>query len=261
MREFLNVFRMVCLIVLFALISWCLYGKSGVVLIPEVGEILYSWGGERSPETVLVGRLKEVHLVDVGQSRELDDLVDQLCRLLQTYSARRRPALAVGLDAMQKGTDYSTVLYQVGQGGIKSSGLVNLGVYLPNSALDKSKVYALLPLVPAYDCDLVRLAYSGDQWVLRDEANNERIPSIACRPKDRQHWIVEVEVSGNRDSQDQVARSIYDAMDRLSARYPKLRSFRTERQLVDEKNRNIPPQAQVAASRAEASFVLKISAN
>jgi hypothetical protein len=257
MRQRLTVCR--CLLVFFAVIPSGSHGGSGIVLNSEVRETLYSWGDDRSPETSLVGHLKDVRLSDTNQSRELDNLIDDLGKLLRTYLAKPRPPLALGLDTLQKGTDYPTVLYQVNQGGTKGAGLVSLGIYLPNSALDKSKVYALLPLAPAYECDLVRLAYSGNQWVLRDEAKDEVISSIACRPKDLQNWIVEVRVSGNRGSEEQIARSIYDAIDRSNERYPKLRSFRTERQLIDEKNRNIPPMAQVARSRAQANFILKIT--
>jgi hypothetical protein len=228
-------------------------------LEPEIQEVLYHWNPEHT-DTQRIGTLAQVRVADTPQPHEFDSLVDEVYNFLRSYLSKPRPDLSVGLDTLQKRTDYSTVLYQVEERGVKASGLVNLGVLLPNSALDQSKVYALLPLIPGYDCDLVRLAYSNAQWVLRDEKENKQVTSTTCRAKSLDHWVVEVQVSGgNTELQNRLTQSLYDAIDRNSTRYQQLWSFQRESQRIEEQNRNIPPMAQVALSRAQANFTLRLS--
>jgi hypothetical protein len=251
-----------CTVVLVVLSSATLHAEHKIN--GEVAEVLYYWGGDKA-ETSKIGTLSPVSISAPAGSPNLDILVDELGRFVQDYLSNlpnTKPPISMTLEDIQKGKTQAqtAVLYRMEARGVKGSGAIPLGGFDSTTGLDKSKVYALLPLLSGYDCALAHLAYAGGKWTLQDEDGKE-LPDIRCQPKKLERWIVEVKVvNGDATLQDSLARAAYDAIDRLGpSKYRQLGSFRKESELVAEQRRATPPMAQIAIQQAEANFVLNLS--
>jgi hypothetical protein len=226
----------------------------------ELWEVLYH--GDDPGMTERIVTLDPVKVAD-SSPNGFEQLAGSIAKSIQTYTAKSRPTFSASLDDFtnKSGPIKKVILYEVQAQGVKGSGLRNVGSFDLTATLDKAKVYALLPILAGYDCDLVNLAYSRGGWVLQSSHGTQELTASSCQARKFDNWIVEVKVTSEAAAKgEEIKRELYDAIDALGqARYKQLESFRQEEGTVAERNSHIPPGAQVALSQAQSNFLLKAS--
>jgi len=226
----------------------------------ELWEVLYH--GDDPGMTERIVTLEPVKVAD-SSPNGFEQLAGSIAKSIQIYTDKSKPTLTAGLDdfTSKSGLIKKVILYEVQAQGVKGSGFRNVGSFDLTATLDKAKVYALLPILAGYDCDLVNLAYSKGSWILQNPQGTQEITATSCQARKFDKWIVEVKVASNAATkEEEIKRELYDAIDALGrARYKQLESFRQEEGNVAERNSHIPPGAQVALSRAQSNFLLKVS--
>src|SRR5262249_45762641 len=138
-----------------------------------------------------VEKIGNLSPVVVSAPQDVEKMIANFVRLAQDWFAKSRTGVKFGLSDLQGRPSgvKKIILYEVAQGE-KSVREVPQGAFSSLSELSRAKVYALLPLLPGYDCDLAHLAYSKQHWVLQNSDGQELSAGIACVAKQRQEWIV-----------------------------------------------------------------------
>jgi hypothetical protein len=237
--------------------DWVVFSQGPFKVQADLAEVLY-FGAD---DDITTHRIKRLRL-PVSKDPRADDfgpLIDDILRTAQTYFSGGDIFLSssdilAGRSVRVK--DYR--FYEVIQGekGVQSLGSSDLNATFLN-ALDIGHTYALRPLVPRYNCELVHLAHDGS-WVLKADSGNKRISGISCSPKRSETWTVAIIVieadqagpSSVRYQRNEFKQRLEDAFYEKLESLPnsKLRSYRLNNQKARQRVQKLPPSAQGAFS-------------
>ncbi len=248
------------------ILSWPLLGAALSVssvnaqsVRAEAYELLYSGAGDQ--QQVKLSDLGGADLDVTHASASMGALVRDFLRFAREYAQRDRSPFPLSLDELlhPDARIMAVVVFSVVRGG-KGVAFVDPRTLQGFEGMDRAKTYALSPLVPGYECELMHLGFDSgsDRWrLLKEVADSSGGVSrfqpqrqVECVPRHWSQGVVEVEFGyqtppppGNRfwiKFPEFVTNLAYDEIDR--------QTMSGEPQFVSYRAANRPNDFLVSAS-------------